>query len=224
MFVGAVAVLGAGVRAVRAASGSTAIPGAQPALDRQMASADSSANAASSRADRNDSNGRGRRLGSRRGLASPVSGDTAATFAPEQGTPSRRRAVGPLDRRGYVGGKLDLDVATAAQIDSLPGITPTIARRIAADRVKRGPFLSLDGLRRVSGVGPTLIKRLDSLVTFSGAYTQAAPQDTTIPRRGHAKGRRVMTRRGGTMMRPADRARCLARPPITSEGALESCP
>ena len=124
--------------------------------------------------------------------------DTIAALDPEQGTPSRKRAGGPLDRRGYVGGRLDLDVATAAQIDSLPGITPAIARRIAADRVQHGPFLNLDGLRRVSGIGPTLIRRLDSLVTFSGAYTQATPQDTTIPPRGKAKARgRGATRRGG---------------------------
>jgi len=81
---------------------------------------------------------------------------------------------------GYLNGKLDLDVATAAQIDSLPGITPTIAKRIAADRMRRGPFLSLDGLRRVSGVGPALAKHLDSLVTFSGALVQGNAQDSSI--------------------------------------------
>lgn len=213
VFVGAVAVLGAGVRVVRAASGSTIRPSAQPALDRQVSAADSAAASTSSRADRDRSNGRGRgrRSSSRRGLAIADSADTAATLDPKQGSPSRRRSVGPLDRRGYVGGKLDLDVATAAQIDSLPGITPTIARRIAADRVKRGPFLSLDGLRRVSGIGPTLINRLDSLVTFSGTYTQAAPQDTTIARRG-AKGRpRGTTRRGGTMRPAALRTRAPPR-------------
>jgi Helix-hairpin-helix motif len=106
-----------------------------------------------------------------------------------QGTPSRRRQTGALDRPGYINGRLDLDVATAAQIDSLPGITPTIAKRIAADRMKRGPFLSIDGLRRVSGIGPTLAKRLDTLVTFSGAFVQGSPQDSMIPPRP-AKGKR----------------------------------
>lgn len=81
-------------------------------------------------------------------------------------------------------------MATAAQIDSLPGITPTIAKRIAADRMKRGPFLDLDGLRRVSGIGPTLIKRLDSLVTFSGVYTQGVPGDSMIAPRRRAKPKR----------------------------------
>lgn len=205
VFVGAVAVLGAAVRVVRAASGSTLGTNAQPALDRQMAAADSSAASALRPSDRSGSRGRGRSTGSRRRPASLDTSDTNAVDNPEQGTPARRRSAGPLDRRGYVGGRLDLDVATAAQIDSLPGITPTIARRIAADRVRRGPFLSLDGLRRVSGIGPTLIKRLDSLVTFSGAYTQATPQDTTIQSRGRAKGRaRGSTRRGGST-RPAAR-------------------
>ena len=49
--------------------------------------------------------------------------------------------------------------------------------------MKHGPFLNLDGLRRVSGVGPSLAKHLDSLVTFSGAYTQGVAQDSTIRRR-----------------------------------------
>ena len=197
MFAGAVAVLGAGVRVFGAASGSAVTPSTQAALEHQMASADS---AAAGRGDvrRSNGRGRGRGSGSRRHSTNGDPVDTVAGLDPEQGIPSRKHAGGPLDRRGYIGSRLDLDIATAAQIDSLPGITPTIARRIAADRVQHGPFLNLNGLRRVSGIGPTLIKRLDSLVTFSGAYTQATPQDTTIPPRGKAKARRRgATRRGG---------------------------
>lgn len=200
VFVGAVAVLGAGVRVVRSASGSTVTPSTQAALEHQMASADSAATSAAGRADARRSNGRGRGRGSgsRRHSANGDPADTVAVLDPEQGTPSHKRAGGPLDRRGYIGSTLDLDIATAAQIDSLPGITPAIARRIAADRVKHGPFLNLDGLRRISGIGPTLIKRLDSLVTFSGAYTQATPQDTMIPPRRKANARRRgATPRGG---------------------------
>src|SRR5690349_16326451 len=92
VFVGAVAVLGAGVRVVRAASGSTATPGAQPALDRQMASADSAAFSASNRADRGASRGRARASDSRRRLAGSDSDDTATAFDPEQGAPSRKRS------------------------------------------------------------------------------------------------------------------------------------
>jgi competence protein ComEA len=78
---------------------------------------------------------------------------------------------------------LDLDVATAAQIDSLPGVTPLMARRIVADRIARGPFLSMNGLERVSGVGRLFIQKIDTLVTFSGTYRFPAATDTVIKKR-----------------------------------------
>jgi competence protein ComEA len=86
-----------------------------------------------------------------------------------------------------VGNRLDLDVATAAQIDSLPGVTPLMARRIVADRMTRGPFLSADGLRRVSGVGSGFLKRIDTLITFSGTFIQSSASDTVIPKRRKAR-------------------------------------
>ena len=89
-----------------------------------------------------------------------------------------------MDRVGYVNGRLDLDVATAAQIDSLPGVTPLMAKRIVLDRMRRGPFLNLDGLKRVTGAGPRFVEQIDSLVTFSGTIHWAEPSDTVIPKRG----------------------------------------
>jgi hypothetical protein len=195
VFLGAVAVLGAGVRVSRAASRSVSSPATQPALDRQMASADSAANAGRFGAGPRRSSPRGGRRPA--GRSREWSSDSAPSPTDSgQGKPSRRKAAEPHTGPGYINGKLDLDVATAAQIDSLPGVPPTIAKRIAADRMRRGPFLSLDGLRRVSGVGPSLAKHLDSLVTFSGVYTQGASQDSTI------RGRVRKPKRGGAM-RPA---------------------
>lgn len=196
VFLGAVAVLGVGVRVTRAASSSTTAPAVQQDLDHQLASADSAASAAHAplgahRPFGKAGGGRGRGGRGSGGRAGSSSSDSHATWAvadSDQGTPSRRRNTGALDRSGYINGKLDLDVATAAQIDSLPGITPAIAKRIAADRMKHGPFLNLDGLRRVSGMGPLSVKRLDTLVTFSGSLVQGSPQDSMIaPRRVKAK-------------------------------------
>jgi predicted flap endonuclease-1-like 5' DNA nuclease len=195
VFLGAVAVLGAGVRVSRAASRGDASPTEQAALDRQMASADSAATAGRATGGAKRSGGRGGRRAVR-----PREWSSDSAFSPPdtgQGKPARRKAGEARTGPGYVNGKLDLDVATAAQIDSLPGVTPTMAKRIAADRMKRGPFLNLDGLRRVSGVGPSLAKWLDTLVTFSGAYTQGAAQDSTI------RARPRKSRRGGGAMRPA---------------------
>ncbi len=196
VFLGVVAVLGAGVRVSRAASSATPAPTSQQELDHQMASADSAAavGRASGSAPRAPGGGTSRGRGGKKFVAPrPHSADSAITWAVTdsgQGPATRKRATGPLDRPGYINGKLDLDIATAAQIDSLPGITPAIAKRIAADRMKRGPFLSFDGLRRVSGIGPTIVTHLDTLVTFSGAFVQGSPQDSLVPpRRAKPKGR-----------------------------------
>lgn len=62
---------------------------------------------------------------------------------------------------------IDLDIATARQIETLRGIGPSLARRIVADRDSLGPFGSLEELQRVRGVGPKLAARIDSSVTFS---------------------------------------------------------
>ena len=91
-------------------------------------------------------------------------------------------SLGPLDRPGYVAGKLDLDVATAAQIESLPGVGPATAKRIVADRMQRGPFVTRDGFRRVRGTGPTFLAKIDSLVTFSGIVKHPEASDTIIPK------------------------------------------
>lgn len=166
IFVGVVAVLGAGVRVVRAAgreSGSRV----QPALDVQARAADS---AASAQRDGRNGQGRGKGKGQGRGRSAR---DTTRKVVPPSGR-------GPLDRAGYVGGKLDLDVATASQIDSLPGVASGMAKRIVADRMMRGPFLSRDGLRRVSGVGPRFVQQIDSLVVFSGTFVAPATSDTVI--------------------------------------------
>ena len=63
--------------------------------------------------------------------------------------------------------RVDLDVAGEAEIEALRGIGPSLARRIVADRDSFGPFGSLEGLKRVRGVGSGLVAKLDSTVTFS---------------------------------------------------------
>lgn len=64
-------------------------------------------------------------------------------------------------------GPIDLDTATEDAIETLPRIGPALARRIVANRDSLGPFRSLDGLRRVKGIGPATIALIVPLVTFS---------------------------------------------------------
>ena len=64
-------------------------------------------------------------------------------------------------------GPLDLDIASAKEIEALRHIGPALASRIVADRDSLGPFGSMEGLMRVKGVGPSMVAKLDSAVTFS---------------------------------------------------------
>lgn len=60
---------------------------------------------------------------------------------------------------------LDLNRATAAELERLPGIGPVTAARIVVDREDHGPFERLEDLARVRGVGTATIEALREHVT-----------------------------------------------------------
>lgn len=60
---------------------------------------------------------------------------------------------------------LDLNHASAEEISRLPGIGPSLARRIVEERDRRGRFESADGLRSVLGMGPKKLAALLPHVT-----------------------------------------------------------
>lgn len=61
-------------------------------------------------------------------------------------------------------GKLNLNQASAEELEALPGIGPALAARIVAYREEHGPFIAVDDLLRVSGIGPKTLDRLQGLV------------------------------------------------------------
>ncbi|WP_201260872.1 ComEA family DNA-binding protein [Embleya scabrispora] len=48
---------------------------------------------------------------------------------------------------------LDLNTATAAQLEQLPGVGPVLARQIIEKRTQLGRFAAVDQLRQVRGIG-----------------------------------------------------------------------
>lgn len=62
------------------------------------------------------------------------------------------------------GGKVNLNTATLAQLDVLPGVGPVLAQRIIDFRVKRGGFRNVADLRQVDGIGEETFTRLKDLV------------------------------------------------------------
>ncbi len=56
--------------------------------------------------------------------------------------------------------QININTASAWELERLPGIGPALAQRIVADRRQFGEYLRPDELVRVSGIGQKLIERL----------------------------------------------------------------
>jgi len=61
--------------------------------------------------------------------------------------------------------QIDVNTASVAELERLPGIGPTLAERIADDRAARGPFRRPEELQRVKGIGPQTYDELKDYVT-----------------------------------------------------------
>jgi len=66
-------------------------------------------------------------------------------------------AAGPVPR-------VSLNSATAEELDALPGVGPSTAAAIVAYRDQNGPFISIDDLLDVRGIGPAKLEGLVDLV------------------------------------------------------------
>ena len=60
---------------------------------------------------------------------------------------------------------VNINTASQAQLEELPGIGPTLAAAIVAEREQNGPFRSPDDLTRVHGIGDGRLAQLRDLIT-----------------------------------------------------------
>lgn len=65
------------------------------------------------------------------------------------------------------GGKVNINTATAQELDSLPGIGPAMAERIIAYRTEKGTFTSPEDLKEVSGIGDKKYAQLADRITVN---------------------------------------------------------
>ncbi|WP_425412880.1 helix-hairpin-helix domain-containing protein [Micromonospora humi] len=66
---------------------------------------------------------------------------------------------------GPAAGPVNLNTATLAQLDTLPGVGPVLAQRILDHREQHGGFRSVSDLRQVDGIGDARYEQLKDLVT-----------------------------------------------------------
>ncbi len=102
--------------------------------------------------------------------ADPASVNLAAVVADGEqvavGVPGAVTAAAAGGTTGASGsGPVDLNAATAADLDALPGIGPVLAQRIVEHREHSGPFRTVEQLDDVPGIGPATYAELGELVT-----------------------------------------------------------
>jgi len=97
-------------------------------------------------------------------LAAPLL-DGAQVYVPIVGAPPRAGAPPGPSPPSTVSGPLDINRATAEQLDALPGIGPATAQAIIAHREEHGPYASVDALEDVRGIGPAKLDAIRDLVT-----------------------------------------------------------
>jgi competence protein ComEA len=62
-------------------------------------------------------------------------------------------------------GKININTATLAELDTLPGIGPAIAQRIIDYRTQNGNFKTIEDLKKVRGIGDALFNQIKDLIT-----------------------------------------------------------
>jgi competence protein ComEA len=98
--------------------------------------------------------------------AKPPTPDPASTAQPGQDSAVQSQTqvvptATPADSR------ININTASAAELDTLPGIGAVLSQRIVDYRTKNGPFHSLDDLRKVQGLSASEIEKIKDLIVFN---------------------------------------------------------
>lgn len=89
---------------------------------------------------------------SKSSIASPISNQ-------QEGSRISHTAENPLKK------KIDLNSASAYQLELLPGIGPVLSQRIINHRETKGKFQKIEDVMKVSGIGPKTFEKIKDLIT-----------------------------------------------------------
>lgn len=76
---------------------------------------------------------------------------------------------------------VNINIADAALLDTLPGIGPTYAARIVDYRTAHGPFARIEDIQNVSGIGPSTYAKIQPFITVGEASTSSVTATSSAP-------------------------------------------
>jgi competence protein ComEA len=91
--------------------------------------------------------------------------DSTHIHVPRRGEAPAADAVVANTADAAQSGPLDINTASASDLDGLPGIGQSFADRIIEYRTTNGPFASVEDLQKVKGIGAALFAKIAPLVS-----------------------------------------------------------
>ncbi|HKV22971.1 MAG TPA: helix-hairpin-helix domain-containing protein [Candidatus Acidoferrum sp.] len=76
---------------------------------------------------------------------------------------------------------VNLNTATAEELEQVPGIGPVTAEKILKMRKAYGPFKSVDDLRAIRGIGPKRLEKMRKYLTVAKPAPRAKPASAARP-------------------------------------------
>jgi competence protein ComEA len=73
---------------------------------------------------------------------------------------------GIVDTSHVNAGRVNINTATVAELDALPGIGPTTAQSIVDYRLQNGPFQAIQDIQNVPGIGPATYDRIKYFINI----------------------------------------------------------
>lgn len=102
-------------------------------------------------------------------LAAPLK-DGQQVFVPSKAetTAQTGSSSGSSPTSAEVNDPININTASSEELDRLPGIGPAKAGEIIAYREANGPFLTVEDVQLVPGIGPALFEQIKDRITVAG--------------------------------------------------------